>query len=195
MKFLKKQFGFSLIEVVLAIGILSVIGVISSNLLTRTYRTSSDADFLSKLKQNGTVASDILGEAIRMADSVVCYEEQSPSKKIAVQTLSGKYWLFRFVEPKLSGTKLTGNGYIAKQEDLDPGNLSQFCSGEPDLSAEVPITDNSNDTGVSISNGSFTKLSGGLGKDTVTIKFDVGPPANESGQAAIVNIQTTVQVR
>lgn len=191
-----KQRGFSIIEVLLAIGILSVVGVIASNLLARTYKTSSDADFLSKLKQNGTVASDILSESIRMADSVVCYEDSNPVKRIVVQTLNGKYLLFRFVDPKEnSGKKLIQNGYIAKQEDLDPDNLEIFCSSEPNLTEEAPITDNGNDTGVSISNGSFTRLSGSVGKDTVSIKFDVGPPVGQAGTAGIVNIQTTVQVR
>ncbi|MBI2593425.1 prepilin-type N-terminal cleavage/methylation domain-containing protein [Candidatus Daviesbacteria bacterium] len=186
MKFLKEQFGFSLIEVILAIGILSVIGVISSNLLTRTYRTSSDADFLSRLKQNGAVASDILGEAIRMADSVVCYEPANNSKVIIIRNLIGKYVRYRFVEP---------GGYIAKKEDIVPRDLSTFCQEDINTSGEAPITDRDPSSGVSITNGKFNYVPGVGGKDTVTIKFDVGPPLNQSGQAVIVNIQTTVQVR
>lgn len=186
MKFLKKQFGFSLIEVVLAIGILSVIGVIASNLLTRTYRTSSDADFLSRLKQNGTVASDILGEAIRMADSVVCYGPANNSKVIIIRDLAGKYVRYRFVEP---------GGYIARKEDIIPQDLKTFCQEDLNTSNEISITDKDPISGVSITNGKFTYVPGAGGKDTVTIKFDVGSPVNQYGQAAIVNIQTTVQVR
>lgn len=172
-------------------GIISVISVISSNLLTRTYRTSSDAELISKLRQNGAVASDALGEAIRMADSVVCFGNDGTVKnRIVIRTFAGKYLMFRFVD-----------GYIAKQENLDPASLpdpqypSGFCTQTPDTSQEVMITDNDPDSGVSIEDGEFKQLPGREGKDTVTIKFDVKPAGNQTGASGIVNIQTTVQVR
>ncbi len=194
----KNQFGFSIIEVILAIGILAVIGVITSNLLTRTYRTSSDAELISKLKQNGAVASDGLSEAIRMADAVVCYGANGAiNNRIIIRTLQGKYWQFRFVDPVISGGKVTQNGYIAKQENLVPlqGDLSAFCQMVPTPAQEIVITDRNIDTGVNITNGDFKKISGSVGKDTVTIKFDVNPAGNQTGAIGIANIQTTVQVR
>lgn len=183
-------------EVILAIGIISVIGVMASNLLTRTYRTSNDAELLSKLKQNGTVASNILSESIRMADSVVCYGSNgSINNRIVIRTLTGRYWMFRFVDPEISGGKTTKNGYIAKQENLNPDDLAYFCSTVPNTTQEVIITDNNTDSGVSISKGEFKRLSGSVGKDTVTIIFDVNPAPNPAGAIAVVNIQATVQVR
>lgn len=183
-------------EVILALGIIAVIGVITSNLLTRTYRISSDAELISKLKQNGSVASDVLSEQIRMADSVVCYGSNGlVNNKIIIRTLSGKYTRFRFVAPVFSGSKITKNGYIAKHENIVPINLPTFCQMLPYISQEVIITDSNIDTGVSITNGEFKKLSGGVGKDTVTIKFDVNSAGNQTGAIGVVNIQTTVQVR
>lgn len=188
--FKKMQTGFSIIEIVLVIGIIAVITVISSNLLTRTYKTSSDAELISKLKQNGAKASDVIGEAIRMADSVVCYDTVNPKKRIVIQTSTGKYWLFRFAGPG------SGNGYIAKQENLDPINLASFCTLPPDEANEVIITDNNPDTGVSITDGEFIELYDGKGdKDTVTIKFKVKPAINQGGLNDEVSIQTTIQVR
>lgn len=183
-------------EVILAIGIISVIGVITSNLLTRTYRTSSDADLISKLKQNGMVALNNLSEAIRMADSVVCYDVLN-NDRIVIRTIDGKYSLYKFVKqiPDVAGQKVTQNGYIAKQENLDPGDLDNFCKTLANPPTESIITDNNIDTGVSITNGEFRKLSGGVGKDTVTIKFDVKPAGNQTGATGAVNMQTTVQVR
>lgn len=184
----KKQSGFSLIETVLTIGIISIIGLIASNLLVRTYRTSSDADLKSKLKQNGAVASEALSEAIRMADSVVCYWPAGNSKVIIIRNLAGEYIRYRFVEPE---------GYIARKENivpLVPLDLGTFCQENINTSGEAPITDSDLNTGVSITDGKFTHVSGIGGKDTVTIKFDVKPVANQTSND-VVNIQTTVQVR
>lgn len=185
----KKKSGFSLIETVLTIGIISVIGLIASNLLVRTYRTSSDADLKSKLKQNGAVALETLSEAIRMADSVVCYGSNGSIKdRIVIRTITGSYWRLRFEEPG------SGNGYIAKKENLNPDELNIFCNQSPITTEEVILTDDNINTGVSISNGKFEVLYGREGKDTVTIKFDVKPAVNQTGDD-VVNIQTTVQVR
>lgn len=186
---MKKQFGFSLMEVILAIGIISVIGVITSGLLTRTFRISSDAELISKLKQNGSVASNFLSETIRMADSVVCYgSEESSNDKIIIRTPSGKYLQFRFIK----------DYYIAKQEIPDSlivQDPSEYCDTEI-TSPEVSITDRDLQTGVIISSGEFIQLyAGSNGKDAVTIKFDVKPVGNQTSSADVVNIKTTVQVR
>lgn len=190
--------GFSIVEVIIAITIISVIGVFASTLLTRTYRSTSDTELLSKLKQNGEVASNNIGEAIRMADAVVCSgpEGSSVKKLIVIRTIKGKYLLFRFVDPVISGTKVILNGYIARQENLNPNQLASFCITQPpNFAPNILITDNDINTGVSINNGEFVKLPGGAGKDTVTIKFDVGPAGLPPGSSGTVKIQTTVQVR
>lgn len=191
----RNQLGFSIMEVVLSIGIIAVIGVITSNLLTRTFRTSTDAELTSKLKQNGSVASNILSEAIRMADSVVCYGPVVPPYKwIVIRTAQGTYNLFRFVDPV--GNPVTLNGYITRQDKIPPSYFDSFCvTNPPNFTTNVLLTDNNINSGVSISGGEFTKISGSVGKDTVTIKFNVNPAGNQTGAVGVVNVQTTVQVR
>lgn len=192
--------GFSIVEVIVAITIMAVIGVFTSTLLTRTYRSNTDTELISKLKQNGEVASNNIGEAIRMADAIVCYGSNGTrNDRIVIRTVEGNYMLFRFVDPfPLNGTP-TQNGYIAKQENLNPASLPNFCIVQPpNFATEIKITDNvSNDItgGVSISNGQFKKLSGPEGKDTVTITFDIGPAGQPAGTAGTINVQTTIQVR
>ncbi|HLC88373.1 MAG TPA: prepilin-type N-terminal cleavage/methylation domain-containing protein [Patescibacteria group bacterium] len=193
--------GFSIVEVIITITIISVIGVFTSNLLTRTYRSSSDTELLSKLKQNGEVASNNIGEAIRMADSVVCYGQNGlRNDRIVIRTIEGKYWLFRFVDPEPpTGSPVTKNGYILKQENLNPRDFADFCIiNPPNFSEDIIITDFDNSsvtTGVSISQGNFVKSAGPAGKDTVTIKFDVGQAGLQPGSQGTVTVQTTVQVR
>lgn len=193
--------GFSIVEVIIAITIISVIGVFTSTLLTRTYRSSSDTEQTSKLKQNSEVASNNIGEAIRMADSIVCYGTNgAKNDRIVIRTIEGKYLLFRFVDPTPpAGGPVTQNGYIAKQENLPPAQLASFCvTNPPNFASNIVITDYDSTkvtTGVSISSGEFIRLPGPAGKDTVTIKFDVGPAGQPTGSAGTVKIQTTVQVR
>lgn len=192
--------GFSIVEVIIAITIISVIGVFTSTLLTRTYRSSSDTEQISKLKQNGEVASNNISEAIRMADSIVCYGTNgAKNDRIVIRTIEGKYLLFWFVDPVMSGLQVTRNGYITKQENLNPSDLASFCVTQPpNFAPNIIITDYNSaniTTGASISNGEFIRLPGAGGKDTVTIKFDVGPAGQPAGSLGTVKIQTTVQVR
>lgn len=194
---MSNQKGFSIVEIIIAITIISVIGVFTSTLLTRTYRSSSDTELLSKLKQNGEVASNNIGEAIRTADSVVC--TSSDNKWIVIRTIEGKYWLFRFVDPIPLTGPVTKNGYIARQENLNPDQLKNFCITQPpNFAPDIKITDNVDTditAGVSISNGKFIKLSGPEGKDTVTMEFDIGQAGLPAGSQGTVRIQTTVRVR
>lgn len=191
---MKNSKGFSILEIILVIGIMAVIGLISSSLLTRTYRTNNESDTLSKLKQNGQVAVSAISDTIRMADAVVCYGVNGSRKdRIVIQDLAGEYIMFRFVDQIPATGKITSNGYIAKYENIT-GELKDFCTQTP-TGPESDLTDRNIDTGVSISNGDFKKLSGEVSKDAVTIIFNVNPAGNQSGSTAIVNIQSTVQIR
>lgn len=199
---MRNKKGFSLLEIILVIGILGVIGAYSSNLLTRTFQSSTKSELTGKLKINGQNALNIISETIRMSDAVVCYDPVAGSKKwIVVRDLSGKYIMFRFVDPV--GTPVTQNGYIARQPDLTPYAITNPITGycttpNPalDPALDVFITDINLINGVSITGGEFIQVSGSFNKDTVTIKFNVNPPGNPvSGSYDVVNMQTTVQVR
>lgn len=192
-----KKNGFSLLEVVLSIGIIALIGVFASTLLTRTYKSTASSDLSSRLKQNGENASHRISESLRMADAVVCYggDNLNQDNRIVFLTSEGKYDQYRFVQPVIVGSQVTQNGYIAKQENLPPSQLDTFCTQDPTPAQEIIMTDNNLSNGVSVANGEFVKLSGGEGRDTVTIKFDISPAASLSTSFDTVNIQTTVQVR
>lgn len=192
---MKSRKGLSLIEVIIAITIIGVIGSVTSIILTRTFRANSQSEEISKLKQNGNLAINSMAETIRKAEGVKCYSQTVPIKALALRTLDGKYVKFRFVDPIPPTGTPTQNGYIIKQENLNPSDETNFCTTV--FSSEVPITNRNAASGVSISNGEFKKLSGNVGKDTITIKFDVNPTLNSGGtiEAKIVQMQTTVQIR
>lgn len=190
-----KKNGFSLVELIIAITIIGVVGVVTSTILSRTFRANSQSDSISKLKQNGDLALTPMVETIRSAEGVICYDPTAPIQSLVVRTFDGKYIKFRFVDPNLPTT----NGYMVKQENLSSSQFSSFCTsvlGSPSPD-EVPITNKDTVSGVNISNGIFTYYPGNAGKDTITIKFDVNPTLTSGGTAEtkIVQMQTTVQIR
>lgn len=201
-KIIKGMAGFSMIEVLIAVSIVAVIGVFTTTILTRTYKAGNQGVALSRLKQNGELAMDIMTDAIRNSEGVVCYGPPSATRKteIVIRTLEGKYTKFKFVEPVVAGnTVLTdGNGYITKQENLNPSDYAVFCTTAIATPAPVPITNANNSSGVSISLGEFKKLTPqSTSKDSVMISFTVNRTLaqNATTETDVALMQTTVQVR
>lgn len=189
--------GFSLVEVIIAITIIGVIGVISTTILTRTYRVNTQSDNVSKLKQNGDAAVNAITEALRNAEGVVCYSTTAPRKSMVIRTLAGKYIKFRFQDPTpVASSPVTANGYVVKQENLNVSDYDSFCTTTLSTPTELAITNKEVLGGVSISNGEFTSLTGRGGKDLVTIKFTVNPSLTYGGIGSNkFDVQTTVQIR
>ncbi len=190
---LKLNKGFSLVEVIIAITIIGVVGLISSTILSRTYRVNTQSDTVSRLKSNADMALNAMTEAIRNSEGVICYSATAPRKAVVVRTLAGTFIKFRFVEPALPNT----NGYIIKQENLDKDDYSNFCATTPLASpAEVAITNKDSVSGVSISDGEFTMIQGSGGKDLVTVKFVVNETLTSGGTgSSVFPVQTTIQIR
>lgn len=192
-------------EVIVAIGILAVIGVFSSTLLTRTYNSSAQSDSISKLKQNGQFATNVLTESIRMADGVICTGAQNVSdgrhNYIVIRDSLGRFTRFWFVEPIIVSGQVTANGYLVRQDNLDPDQYDTFstCAIDPtpDLqtSTSISISDSNLSTGVSISGGDFKQKPGNEGKDTIEIEFKISPAGKDFVLATDVVMQTTVKVR
>lgn len=195
---MKKVNGFTLIEVMISITIIGVIGIISAAIFTQTLKTSTQTEALSNLKQNGEQAVNVMDEVIRNAQAVVCYGPSSGTTKdtLVIRTIEGKYIKFRFSSPVSSGATITQNGYIARQDDLNPTLLSTFCTAAPNTSLEAALTNKDISSGVSISDGKFEPISNGLGKDTIKISFNVNKTRTTSGDAGqTAFISTTIQVR
>lgn len=203
------QKGFSLIEVLIAITILAVVGIIISTILTRSFQVGTQTENISKVKENGDRALDLMAETIRNSEAVICYGSQIESRKteIVVRDLSGKYIKFKFNEPITNnGTKVVQNGYITKQQLdpialSDPSNPSDFCDNTYAVQAPELITTYDKATGISVSEGEFKKLEGNLAnKDTVQISFYANPTLTKyvvspSVDPRATKMQTTVQIR
>lgn len=190
--------GFSLIETLIAITIIGVIGAITVTILTRSYKAGSNTDTISRLKQNGDSAINIMTETIRNADAVVCYGGTVDRRtEIVIRNLSGQYIKFKFVDPNPSTGDPTTNGFIIRQDNLPSASYPNFCDVTISGSQEVPITDNNAVTGVSVSDGEFTKLTNTASKDTILIEFFVNRSqrARSNFDSETAFFRTTVKVR
>lgn len=200
---LKKK-GFTLVEILVVISILSIAGVIILTIFTRILKGNNKAQILAAIKQNGQAVLENMDKTIRGADNVVCI---SLGKETIVVVQGGVYTRYKFVTPRLPDI---ANGLIQQDNPVQPetGNNSDInlfkdnvCTDPMGTDAPVinTLTDTDLQSGVSAENGSFNKNPQAGFKDTVTIKFQLthalNAPAAVAGQIDPVNFETTIQLR
>ncbi len=197
---MKAAKGFTLVEVLVVIGVLSIIGVIVLTIFSRSLRGSNKAQILSSIKQNGQVVLENMDKTFRSADNVVCPSMISPDNRILVVRSSGIYTRYRFVgsliqqdHPKKQLDSATG------KEETDPAFINRVCLFSDPMPQATVLTDTNTKTGVLVLNGLFVRSKPAGFSDQVTVKFDlkpgVGAPAAVAGQIDPVHFETTVQLR
>lgn len=196
--------GFTLVELLVVITVLSIMGVVVLNIFTNTLRGSNKSQIILVIKQNGQAILESIDKVIRNAEDVVCI---SSSRDTLVILKEGKYTRYRFIPPK------TGvNGQIQMDQPVQPappapkGDIDLFlnnvCTDLLGTDSPTPpqvLTDTNTQTGVSVKNGSFSRSEKSGSKDTVTITFQVGPGVSVSpvlaGQIDPVRFTTTILLR
>lgn len=221
---IKKVTGFTLVEMLVVMAVLSIVGTLILTIFTRTLKGSNKAQIIGVIKQNGQSILETMDKTIRNADHLICI---CPSTNCAASTnpqignatlvvvKDGVYTIFKYTEPQPPGAP-TSNGMIEwasfNLPDTPPQGtdaklyVSQFQRVAcilPTLSLTtkaVNLTDTNTQTGVSVTNLLFTEESHKAGfKDIVNISFTlapgVGAPASIAGQIDPVDFQTTIQLR
>lgn len=218
-----KKNGFTLVELLVVIGILAVFGTMLLTIFTRTLKGSNKSQLITEIKQNGQSALELMDKTIRNADGFICKGSlvtvvpgviPANAYRIIVLVKAGFYTRYQFVDPTASPL---ANGLI-KQDNpvktvitvaspLCPTGLetddcfaSRVCTAGDALVAPVlTLTDTNVKTGVSIENGYFQQEKDPGSKDRITINFNAKPgkdaPQSVAGQVDAVNFQTTVQLR
>lgn len=212
--------GFTLIETLVSIGIITVIGIIISALLTSNFQGSAKTQLISVAKQNGQTALNVMDNAIRNADSVVCPANGGTSNVVTV-IKNGEYTRFRYIAPEPTASP-TSNGQIIQDfpipvetaavsqsqcNDLDinltPSCPETFCRIFPaDNDTAYQLTDTNTSTGVSVTPKAgdyiFTVQRRAGVRDFVEIKFQIGSAINSPTGAQTIEpipFQTSLQVR
>lgn len=207
MKKTSNFFGFTLIEMLIVISILSVLGVLILTIFTRTLKGNNKSQIIESIKQNGQSVLEIMDKTIRDSDNAVCI---SPDNKNLVVVKNGIYARYRFIAPVVSPSS---NGFIQQdnpdrinvegsnpvRKETDSELVSRVCGNSDPMPNAITLTDTNSQTGVSVENGLFTRDKSAGYKDQVTIKFDLWPgkgaPQSVTGQIDPVSFQTTIQLR
>lgn len=191
---MKKETGFTLLEMIIVVALIATLGLIFGNILTQTLRGQSKARLINQVKQNGQVILDRLSNDTRQARKVVCvvdnssnpsepdtivlYAPQADMVESPTETIpGGNYLRFRFVPP--AGND---NGHIIADKFLasdypESNTPSSLCAMTTDQFKSVEyITNLGGVSGVSIDRLSAPvfKLDQSAGyNDQVTIGFKI----------------------
>ncbi len=202
--------GFTLLEILVVIGVLSVIGVIILTIFTRTLRGNNKAQIIGVIKQNGQSVLENMDKTIRGADNVVCVTSDN-----LVVVKNGIYTRYRFIPPTTTNNGLIQQDSPVKQfvseiEETDSQFVDRICGAAAQVYVSpVVLTDTNTQTGVSINcfatnnlpdctnNPVFKRDKSPGFKDQVTVKFSIKSEASAAlvGQIDPVNFQTTIQLR
>lgn len=196
--------AFTLAEILVVIAVLSIMGVVLTEIFFRSVRGGNKAEVLTKIKQNGQSAMGILDKTIRESDLLIC-PKVIGSGTLTANTLvivkGSTYTRYRMVLPR------SGFGGNIEQDNPHPGQepIEQFLidvcqfSDPPDPPTVVSLTDQEQLSGVSVINGIFLRNRQTGFKDLVTISFTLGPAPGVSqaisSQIEPVTFSTTVELR
>lgn len=181
--------GFTLVEILVVVGVLTLMGAIFVEIFFRSIRGGNQAQLLGVIKQNGQHAMEIMDKNIRLADNVVCIGSSGGGfdNDTLVIDKEGVYTRFRFV-PQV-GLK---NGYIF-QDNLN------ICTTAA-LSADAIILTNTDpQNGVSLISASFQRDQKSGFRDIININFTLGPavkvPKSLTDNIDPVEFNTTIELR
>jgi len=135
--------GFTLIEILVVVGLLAMAAVIGANLFFTTFRSSTKTKILTVVKQNGDYALSVMERLIRDAEEVITNSDgdvcESGMNKIKVKRLDGSKIEFECLdEGTLTGyiastsavrarlisdeVKLDSCSFDCSQEEINPFN-------------------------------------------------------------------------
>lgn len=190
--------GFTLVEMLVVVTVLSLLGVLILTIFTRSLRGSNKSQVISQIKQNGQAVLEMMDKNIRGADNVVCVSSPLPTSLVVVK--NGIYLRYRFIS-----SSPTANGSIQQDNpgrgpaETDTDFVNRVCPTADPMVNPVILTDTNPLSGISVENGSFSQDKSAGFKDQVTVKFDlkagISQPLAIAGQIDSVNFQTTVQLR
>jgi len=163
-----KKNGFTLLEMMMVIGILGIITVIGSGAFFSILRSSTKAKTLQMVKQNGDYAISVMERMIRNARVLVSPTSNSTVSSITIKNPDGETTTF------------------SCQED----QLTIASNGASLLSSEVKVSNCSNIFDVTVGQA-------GIKPAVVEINFTLTQAGTTSRpeEQAEVNFQTTVSLR
>lgn len=81
--------GFTIIELVVSIGIIAILGLTVSQIFVSTIRTNTKTEILKEVKQNGEFAMEVMVRMIQNAEKVVSVCDGSDQQAITILNQDG----------------------------------------------------------------------------------------------------------
>ena len=173
----KTQRGFTLVEILVVVGILGIIAVVASTIFFTTLRSAGKTKVLTTVKQNGDYALTVMERLIR--DS----QEVSSSCTSGMTSITVK---------RFDGSEITFSC------DLTPDrSLIASSSGQRLTSSDVKVDKCSFDCSCPAAYADCTSQGTKFYPKTVTIKFTLSQVATtvRPEEEATIDFQTTVSTR
>lgn len=196
-----KKCGFTLIETLVVIGVLSVIGMIILNVFSRSLRGSNKSQILGSIQQNGRQVLENIDKTVRGADNIVCPALTLPDRRTLVVRSAGTYTRYRFAQDNTikQDNPLKQTDQASGEEETDPAFVNRICLFNDPMPLPSILTDTNPKTGVRVIGGQFLRNRSAGFSDQLTIKFDLKPgsgaPEAVAGQIDPVHFETTIQLR
>lgn len=190
--------GFTLVELLVVMAVLSLVGALVVITFTNSLKGSNKSQILSAIKQNGQSVLETMDKTIRNADNVVCYINDPILPSTLVVVKNGVYTRYKFVTPTSSA-----NGYIFQDSPVQPAekDIKLFINGvcqDPPINPQI-LTDTNPKTGVSLASVTFQPSAQPGSKlfVSVTLVLTQGKeaPSAVAGQIDPVTFKTTIELR
>lgn len=127
-----KKNGFTLIEVLVVIGIFGILAVIGTGMFFSILKGSTKTRVLAEVKQNGNYAISVMGRMIRNAKEI----ESCPGSSIRIVNPDEETTQFDLSGPRIASISALGTGYLTSDKvEIDTTETNQFdcilSSGSP----------------------------------------------------------------
>jgi prepilin-type N-terminal cleavage/methylation domain-containing protein len=110
--------GFTLMEILISIGILATVGTLITQVLFTTMHVNTKSGILTDIKQNGEFAMDSMGRLVRVAGTIetVCGQGKLTSDTAIIRDGEGQTITFSCVSDgttaRIASTSASGTAYL-----------------------------------------------------------------------------------
>lgn len=205
--------GFTLIELIIVIGIMGILGTIFTDILVQSLRTQNKVRILNQVKQNGQVVLNTIVNEVQKSERVICINAgNGTTASNLVLYRQGVYTRFNFLPRNVDITN-NPNGYVSSYtftaEELSDHNYvpEDSCGTDIDSlynSRSVYLSDRDPLNGISVdydgTNPVFKQV--GYNNEAVTIRFKAFEGTALKGQTYETTVSadgilftTTVKIR
>lgn len=129
---MKQKSGFTLIELLVAVGILGIVGGISTIIFFTTLQGTSKSEVVREVKQNGDYALTVMERLIRNATAITSTCDGTPQPTLIIINPDQSTTQF-----SLSATaQIASNAGFLTNNKVSASNLSFTCTrtpGQPDV--------------------------------------------------------------